>query len=486
MLALVWDANPGLTLALAVLNLLQGGLPAAARLDLQAAHRRRRRARSPRRGTAALPQVLLLVALQFAIGAAGNVLGTLSNICQQLLQEQVANRIQLLVMRQANQLDLVFFERPQFYDLLQQVQREATYRPVSDGPDGLRADPPGPDVRVAAGAAGQPGVVHRRGRADLAHPGVHLERALRLAGLPDDALAVAAAAHDDLPDQPDDHRHRTTRKSSCSPSATSSSSASRASSSATTPRSAALVIRRYLAGAAWSMLTVLTSGLTFFYVAYRTLRRRDQRGRPDAVRAGRRRRLAGLLGACSAGCSRCTSTSSTSRRCSSCSTSSRWCARPSIPMPVRHPIAGGHRVPQRQLHLRRQGRAGAQRRQLHDRAEARRWRSSATTARARRRWSSCVARLYDPQAGQVLIDGRDVREYDPDELRGEFGVLFQDYVSYQFSARENIGIGRVERLDDTPAIADGGRQERRRRRSSRRCPRATTRCSASGSTAAST
>jgi ATP-binding cassette subfamily B protein len=65
-----------------------------------------------------------------------------------------------------------------------------------------------------------------------------------------------------------------------------------------------------------------------------------------------------------------------------------------------------------------------------------------------------VARLYDPQSGQVLIDGRDIREYDPDELRGEFGVLFQDYVSYQFSARENIGIGRVERLDDTPAISE--------------------------------
>src|SRR5207244_7491630 len=64
-----------------------------------------------------------------------------------------------------------------------------------------------------------------------------------------------------------------------------------------------------------------------------------------------------------------------------------------------------------------------------------------------------LARLYDPQSGQVLIDGRDVRDYDPDELRNEFGVLFQDYVTYQFSARENIGIGRVERLDDKPAIA---------------------------------
>jgi ATP-binding cassette subfamily B protein len=65
-----------------------------------------------------------------------------------------------------------------------------------------------------------------------------------------------------------------------------------------------------------------------------------------------------------------------------------------------------------------------------------------------------LARLYDPQEGQVLIDGRDVREYDPDELRNEFGVLFQDYVSYQFNARENIGVGRIERLDDLAAIAD--------------------------------
>src|SRR5207245_10327650 len=63
-----------------------------------------------------------------------------------------------------------------------------------------------------------------------------------------------------------------------------------------------------------------------------------------------------------------------------------------------------------------------------------------------------LARLYDHQQAQVLIDGHDVREYDPSELRGEFGVLFQDYVPYQFTARENIGLGRIERLEDDPAI----------------------------------
>src|SRR5438105_790934 len=89
-LGLGWDANAGLTLALAIFNLLQGGLPAArvwiAKLLVDAVVA----AVSTGTGTAALPLVLLLVALQFAIGAAGNILGTLSNICQQLLQEQVA------------------------------------------------------------------------------------------------------------------------------------------------------------------------------------------------------------------------------------------------------------------------------------------------------------------------------------------------------------------------------------------------------------
>src|SRR5215468_6648322 len=129
-LQLVWDSNAPLTASLAVLNLTQGVLPAArvwlSKLLVDAVVH----AVSTGEGMSALPTVALLVVLQFVLGAIGNLLGTFSNICQQLLQEQVANRIQMLVMRQANNLDLIFFERPQFYDLLQQVQQGATYRPV--------------------------------------------------------------------------------------------------------------------------------------------------------------------------------------------------------------------------------------------------------------------------------------------------------------------------------------------------------------------
>lgn len=63
-----------------------------------------------------------------------------------------------------------------------------------------------------------------------------------------------------------------------------------------------------------------------------------------------------------------------------------------------------------------------------------------------------LARLYDPQEGQILINGRDIRDYDLAELRSEIGVIFQDYVRYQLTAQENIGVGRLSSLEDRSAV----------------------------------
>jgi ATP-binding cassette subfamily B protein len=65
-----------------------------------------------------------------------------------------------------------------------------------------------------------------------------------------------------------------------------------------------------------------------------------------------------------------------------------------------------------------------------------------------------LTRLYDPTEGQVLLDGVDLREYDLASLHQRFGVIFQDYVRYQFSVRENIGFGQVDALDDLARIRD--------------------------------
>ncbi len=63
-----------------------------------------------------------------------------------------------------------------------------------------------------------------------------------------------------------------------------------------------------------------------------------------------------------------------------------------------------------------------------------------------------LTRLYDPTEGQVLLDGVDLREYDLASLHQRFGVIFQDYVRYQFTVRENIGFGQADDLENLGRI----------------------------------
>lgn len=63
-----------------------------------------------------------------------------------------------------------------------------------------------------------------------------------------------------------------------------------------------------------------------------------------------------------------------------------------------------------------------------------------------------LARLYDPTEGRILLDGVDLREYDLFSLRRNVGVIFQDFVRYDFLLRENIAVGNISRLEDQPAI----------------------------------
>jgi ATP-binding cassette subfamily B protein len=59
-----------------------------------------------------------------------------------------------------------------------------------------------------------------------------------------------------------------------------------------------------------------------------------------------------------------------------------------------------------------------------------------------------LLRFYDPTSGAVRIGGADLRDLDPDSLRGRIGVLFQDYAAYELSVRENVQMGRPGRIDD--------------------------------------
>lgn len=56
--------------------------------------------------------------------------------------------------------------------------------------------------------------------------------------------------------------------------------------------------------------------------------------------------------------------------------------------------------------------------------------------------------LYTPDRGRVLLDGRDLRDWDPAALRQRIGVIFQDFARYQIKVGENIGVGDVRHFED--------------------------------------
>ena len=69
-----------------------------------------------------------------------------------------------------------------------------------------------------------------------------------------------------------------------------------------------------------------------------------------------------------------------------------------------------------------------------------------------------LTRLYDPDDGEILIGGRNIKEYDLRELREQVGVIFQDYVTYFMSARENIGVGRIAQVENSELVASAARK----------------------------
>jgi ATP-binding cassette subfamily B protein len=65
-----------------------------------------------------------------------------------------------------------------------------------------------------------------------------------------------------------------------------------------------------------------------------------------------------------------------------------------------------------------------------------------------------LAHLYEPSEGRILLDGVDLCEYDPEDLRREIGIIFQDYVRFMFTAGENIAIGNITEQENQPRIQD--------------------------------
>jgi ATP-binding cassette subfamily B protein len=63
-----------------------------------------------------------------------------------------------------------------------------------------------------------------------------------------------------------------------------------------------------------------------------------------------------------------------------------------------------------------------------------------------------ILRFYEPDSGRILLDGVDIRHFDKADYQKNFGVIFQDFVKYEFTIGENISVGNVDELENQQKI----------------------------------
>ena len=69
-----------------------------------------------------------------------------------------------------------------------------------------------------------------------------------------------------------------------------------------------------------------------------------------------------------------------------------------------------------------------------------------------------ITRLYDPSSGRILLDGVDLRDYDLEALHSEIAVIFQDFMRYEMTGRENIAMGKIEEVDNFSRLSAAARK----------------------------
>jgi ATP-binding cassette subfamily B protein len=454
-LGLVWQTHRGFTLALGIITLLQSATPAAqvwlAGQLLQAV------VDGVGRGgdAVAVRQIVILAIIQFLLLAANSLLQTLQNISQQLLQDRTANRVQLMIMEHANKLDLSIFEDATFYDQLQQAQREAAFRPVGmvSGVFGL--------VRTLLTFLSMIALL------------IQLGPILAIVALLSPIPAFIASTrygwqgYQQMRRQSPERRVMAYLTNLLTTDTYNKEiklftlgdffiSRYRGLAQKFIQENQGLLIRRYLAAFAWGALTLLASGGTYLYVALLAVRGTINiagltvfTGAASQVQGN----IQGLLGGLS---SMYENTLYLNTLFDLLAFEPKIRA-PHDPTPVSRHFTRG--IEFRNVSYAYPGRDEPALRDVSFTIAP-----GETMALVGRNGAGkttivkLLTRLYDPDSGQILIDGVDIREYDPADLRREIGVIFQDYVTYFLSARENIGVGRLEASDDLDRITDAAAQ----------------------------
>ena len=448
---LVWNAHPGFTLGLALMAVIGGMIPGAtawiSKLLIDAVVA----AANMGGGPEWVRRVAFLVAAQFGLYVASALLQTLQTVMQQGLQELTGNRVQLTIMEHANRLDLAFFENPKFYDTLQQAQREASQRPLSMVQQlfslvrslitflsmialmarlgwpvaAMALIAPIPSF-IANSRYGWRGYwLARRQSPDRRRMGYFLDlltkdtynKEIKLFGLGEHFMGrwkVIAA--------------RFYRENQ------------------------ALLTRRSAMGFLWGNLTTLVTSGTFLYVALQAMARRQTLGDltlyTQAI-GSVQSSFQGILGSIS---SLYEGGLYLNNLFDFLDYEPAIRNRPDA-LPVPRPLTSG--IEFRDVSFTYPGKSAPALQGVSFRVGL-----DETLALVGQNGAGkttivkLLTRLYDPDVGEILVNGRDIREYDLAGLRQAIGVIFQDYVTYFFSAAENIGVGRIEEVGNRPRIED--------------------------------
>jgi ATP-binding cassette subfamily B protein len=448
-LKLVWDAQPVSTVMLGVLNILQGFIPAATAFVAAALVNAVLAAirAGGKNGTTTV--VVWLVIAQFAIQAISSLLQTLSNIFQQLLQEKLSYTVQLQVMEKANSLDLAFFEDAKFYDQLQQAQREATSRPV-----GMISNTFG---------FGRTLVTLLSMLAVLVHLAWWVALLALIAPIPSFIASVRYGwwGYQMMRRQSPLRREMAYYNTLLTTDTYNKEvklftlggffiKLYRSLSTNFYTQARDLVVPRYLASFAWGLGSLLVNGAVYLYVALQTVVGAINLGdltlyTQAALQLGSS--FQGLL----------SGISSMYENTLFVNTLFDFLAyKPRIVGPVDgiKPPTTGLDIEFRHVSFsypggsEREGRDQTLRDVSFHIAPGEAIALVGRNGAGKTTIVKLLTRLYDPDEGQILINGRDVKEYDLEALRAQIGVIFQDYVTYYLSAARNIGVGNIEAIDN--------------------------------------
>jgi ATP-binding cassette, subfamily B, bacterial len=452
---LVWETSPLLTLTLALMTLLQSVIPAgqvwlAGRLIDEVAD-----GIMTGGGDEHIRPIVILAGLQLLLFLGASLFQTLSNISQQLLQERLAIHVQLSIMDHANSLDLSDFENAAYYDQLQQAQRESANRPVQMVSSVFGLARSGitfatmvgllvalsPWIAVAALVAPIPafisgsrygwwGFQQMRRLSPTRRLMSYLTTVMTTDTFNKEIKLYTLGEHfiDRYRDISTEYYQETRQ----------------------------LLVRRYLAGFGWGALTIVASSGTYLYVAIQAVRGFITLGQltvfvqaAQQVQQSFQGLLGGVQGIYEHGLYLSTLYELLDRKPA--------ISIPEQPVPVRRPFTQG--IEFRNVSFQYPGREEWALKDVSFTIEP-----DETVALVGKNGAGktsivkLLGRLYDPTEGQILIDGVDIRDYDPRELRRQFGAMFQDYAMYQLTARENIGIGNVAEFDDPEAVAAAARR----------------------------